>query len=172
MKPLFRHAGLFVGLLLVAGSGPAIAERISNKNAVFAALDKVTARIQRLDSKLGETKQFGALLVTPRVCYSRPATETPKTTAFVEVDELMLDGSKQRIFSGWMFAESPGLHAVQHPVFDIWLTGCESPANGDAPVAASADPAADPNAADASADPDQATADAGALKKKRRVKRQ
>ena len=171
MKPLSRHAGLFVGLLLAAGSGPAIAERISNKNAVFAALDKVTARIQRLDSKLGETKQFGALLVTPRVCYSRPATETPKTTAFVEVDELMLDGSKQRIFSGWMFAESPGLHAVQHPVFDIWLTGCESPANGDAPVAAAADPAA----ADAAADPaaaDQATADAGALKKKRRVKRQ
>jgi hypothetical protein len=58
------------------------------------------------------------------VCYSRPATERPKTTSFVEVSEVQLDGGEHKVFSGWMFAESPGLNAVEHPVFDVWLTDC------------------------------------------------
>ena len=114
------------GLLLVF-SVPAAAQRIENQVAVFAALDKVTARIQRLEIKLGETQKFGALKITPRVCYSRSATEPPKTTTFVQVEENQLDGSQKRIFSGWMFAESPGLNAMEHPVFDVWLTECGLP---------------------------------------------
>jgi hypothetical protein len=101
--------------------------RIENGVAVFAGLDKVTARIAKLEIKLGETRRFGALEVTPRACFSRPPTEPPWTSTFVEVDEIMLAGNRQRIFSGWMFAESPGLNAVEHPVFDVWLTGCEQP---------------------------------------------
>ncbi len=96
-----------------------------NSTAVFAALDKVTARISALEVRLGETKRFGALKITPRACYSRPPTEPPKTSTFVEVDEIMLDGKEKRIFSGWMFAESPGLNAVEHPVYDVWLTACQ-----------------------------------------------
>ena len=69
--------------------------------------------------------QFGALQVTPRVCYSRPTTEAPKTTSFVEVDEVTLDAKIKRIFTGWMFAASPGLNAVEHPVYDVWLTNCK-----------------------------------------------
>ena len=65
--------------------------------------------------------------MTPRVCYSRPPEEQPKTTSFVEVDEIQLDGQEKRIFTGWMFAESPGLNAVEHPVFDVWLTDCQKP---------------------------------------------
>lgn len=103
------------------------AERLENQVAVFSALDKVTARISKLEVPLGQTVQFGSLKVTPRVCYSRPATEQPKTTTFVEVDEVQLDGQQKRIFTGWMFAESPGLHAVEHPVFDVWLTECQAP---------------------------------------------
>jgi hypothetical protein len=113
---------------------PAHAQRIENQVAVFAALDKVTARIQRLEVKLGETQKFGALKITPRTCYSRPPTEPPKTTTFVEVEETDIDGKQKRLFSGWMFAESPGLNAVEHPVYDVWLTECGSPKN--APVAA------------------------------------
>jgi hypothetical protein len=67
--------------------------------------------------------------VTPRVCYSRPPTEQPKTTSFVEVDEVQLDGNEKRVFTGWMFAQSPGLNAVEHPVFDVWLTDCQKPRN-------------------------------------------
>ena len=103
-------------------------ERLENTVAVFAALDKVTARISHLEIELGETVRFGALKVTPRACYTRPPTDPPRTTAFVEVDEIKLNGEEQRIFTGWMFAQSPGLHAVEHPVFDVWLTNCKAEA--------------------------------------------
>ena len=122
--------------LLGWGIAPAAAERLENQVAVFAALDKVTARISKLPVPLNETQVFGSLKVTPRVCYSRPPDEQPKTTTFVEVEEVMLDGQQKRLFSGWMFADSPGLNAVEHPVFDVWLTGCEQPvASGARPVA-------------------------------------
>jgi hypothetical protein len=103
------------------------AARIENEVAVFAALDKVTARIQKLSIPLGETVQFGALKVTPRSCFTRPPTEQPKTSTFVEVQEVQLDGGPKRLFAGWMFAESPGLNAVEHPVYDVWLTDCQKP---------------------------------------------
>jgi hypothetical protein len=128
-NPSLLPAPLCAGLAtLLACAGPSLADRIENQVAVFAALDKVTARISKLEVPLGETRQFGALKVTPRVCYSRPPTEPPKTTSFVEVEEILLDGKEKRLFTGWMFAESPGLNAVEHPVFDVWLTECQSPA--------------------------------------------
>lgn len=111
-------------LALVVNAAPVSAQRLENEVAVFAALDKVTARIRKLEVPLNDTVRFGSLRITPRACYSRPPTEPPKTTTFVEVDEVQLDGQEERIFTGWMFAESPGLNAVEHPVFDIWLTGC------------------------------------------------
>lgn len=116
--------GLTLAILLTPRL--AFADAIENTTAVFAALDKVTARIKPLEIDIGDTQQFGALKVTPRVCYTRPPTDTPLTTAFVEVDEIKLDGSSNRIFTGWMYAQSPGLHAVEHPVFDIWLTNCKT----------------------------------------------
>ena len=105
---------------------PAQAERITNPVAEFTGIDKITGRIIHFDVYIDETVQFGALLVTPRVCYSRPDTEEPKTDSFVEVDEMTLDRKVRRIFTGWMFAESPGLNAVEHAVYDVWLKGCKS----------------------------------------------
>ena len=104
-------------------------QRIKNPTAVFAGLDKITGRITSFHVAINETVQFGALQVTPRVCYSRPPTETPQTDAFVEVDEVTLDGKIARIFTGWMFASSPGLHAVEHPIYDVWLTDCKGGKN-------------------------------------------
>jgi hypothetical protein len=106
--------------------GAASAEIVKNPIAVFAALDKVTGRISHLEVPINNTVEFGALKVTPRVCDTRPPTEQPRTASFVEVDEVKLTGEVQRIFTGWMFAESPGLHAVEHPVFDVWLTNCKT----------------------------------------------
>ncbi|WP_417669036.1 DUF2155 domain-containing protein [Roseibium sp.] len=100
-------------------------EKIDNPVAVFSGLDKITGRIISFDVYIGETVQFGALQVTPRVCHTRPATENPLTTAFVQVDEITLNNEVRRIFSGWMYAASPGLHAVEHAVYDIWLTDCK-----------------------------------------------
>jgi hypothetical protein len=100
-------------------------QRIVNPTAVFSGLDKITGRIITFDVAINETVQFGALQVTPRVCYSRPATESPQTTSFMEVDEITLQGDVRRIFTGWMYAASPGLHAVEHPIYDVWLFDCK-----------------------------------------------
>src|SRR5437763_11644905 len=103
------------------------AQKIVNKKASFSGLDKITGRIINFDEDIGETVQFGALRVKTDACYTRPATEAANTDAFVEVDEITLQGEVKRIFSGWMFAASPGLHGVEHPIYDIWLTDCKSP---------------------------------------------
>lgn len=137
----------------LAGAVPAAAERMSNQVAVFAALDKVTARIKSLEVPINETVDFGALKITARVCYSRPPTELPKTTVFVEIDETDLDGSVKRLFTGWMFAESPGLNAVEHPVFDVWLTGCRKPIGGSVAASPDGNPAAGAEPGDVSPSP-------------------
>ena len=140
------------GFVALAG-GIAHASTIKNPIAVFAALDKVTGRISHLEVPIDETVEFGALKVTPRVCDSRSPTETPHTAAFVEVDEIKLTGEEQRIFTGWMFAESPGLHAVEHPVFDVWLTSCKTPPGETPPESAENEPAAEPEPAPTPAAP-------------------
>jgi hypothetical protein len=106
---------------------PASAERIENEVAVFSALDKVSAHIKTFKVEVGQTATFGALKITPRACYSRPPTEEPKTTTFVVVDENQVDGSEKRVFTGWMFAESPGIYGLEHPTYDVWLKACEKP---------------------------------------------
>ncbi len=123
-----RYAATLMALgafCIIVMFGHAHAQRLENQVAVFAALDKVTARISKLEVPLNQSVEFGSLTVTPRVCYSRPATEQPKTSSFVEVDEKELAGNTKRVFTGWMFAESPGLNAIEHPVYDVWLKGCK-----------------------------------------------
>lgn len=133
-----RLVVLLVAGAMAAAAGPASAERISAPVAVFAGLDKITGRIINFDVYIDETVQFGALQVTPRVCYSAPDTEEPKTDSFVEVDEITLDREIRRIFTGWMFAESPGLNAVEHAVYDVWLKACKQKSEVPAPDKASA----------------------------------
>ena len=117
---------LVVAALLAATAVVSGAEEIiHNPVAEFSGIDKITGRIITFDVYINETVQFGALQVTPRICNSRPETETPKTTSFVEVDEITLDRKIRRIFTGWMFADSPGLNAVEHAVYDVWLKSCK-----------------------------------------------
>jgi hypothetical protein len=124
------------------------AAKIVNPTAVFSGLDKITGRITAFDAAIGETVQFGALQVTSRACYTRPPTETPLTDGFVEVAEVTLQGEVRRIFTGWMFAASPGLHAVEHPIYDVWLTDCKGgvPAVAEVPPPAAAAPPTTPAA--------------------------
>ena len=119
--------------------------KVANPTAVFSGLDKITGRIISFDVAINETVRFGALEVTPRACYSRPPTEAPATDGFIEVDELTLQGEIKRIFSGWMFAASPGLNAVEHPIYDVWLTDCKGapqPTVAEAPAAPAPPPPA------------------------------
>jgi hypothetical protein len=125
------HVAVLVALAASAGAEP-----IRNPIAAFAGLDKITGTITRFEVNIDEFRRFGSLDVRARVCNTRPDTEQPKTMAFVEVEEVLLDGASERVFTGWMLAESPGLNAVEHPVYDVWLTGCRDPgAPGIAPEA-------------------------------------
>ena len=110
----------------MALAGPVQAQKIENPVAVVSAMDKITAVVTTIEVPIDQAIRFGTLNVTPRICYTRPPTEPPQTTAFVEVDEVRLDGAKKRIFTGWMFASSPALSALDHPVYDIWVLDCIS----------------------------------------------
>ncbi len=105
----------------------AVAARISNPIAIFAGLDKITGITTTFEAKVGEEQRYGGLIVKADACYTSPVTEEPKTTSFVEVEAIEVDDKRTKIFSGWMFAESPGLNAVEHPVYDVWLTSCRDP---------------------------------------------
>ena len=124
-KTISRVLGAATLAVLGLASGAALADRIKHPTGVFAGLDKITGRIIAFEVAIDETVQFGSLQITPRICYTRPQTEAPQTTGFVEIDELQEDRKFRRIFSGWMFAASPGLHGVEHPVYDVWLTDCK-----------------------------------------------
>jgi len=124
--------------LLALGAAPALAETIANPVAAFSGLDKITGRITNFDVYIDETVQFGALQITPRACYTRPPTETQRTSVFVEVDQVSLKGSVTRIFTGWMFADSPALNAIDHAVYDIWLLDCKQSTDVPPPNAAAA----------------------------------
>lgn len=147
----FSTLALMFGAAMLAGAPFARAGEIHNPTAVFAGLDKITGRIISFDVAIDETVQFGTLQITPRVCLTRPQTEAPLTEGFVEVDEVESAKQSKRVFSGWMFAASPGLHGVEHPVYDVWLKDCKggkevvaSPANASPDVGKAPPPNATP----------------------------
>ena len=120
---------------------PAAQAQPVGQTAIFTGLDKITARITRLEADIGTRVKFGTLEILAQTCNKRPPEETPETTAFVEVfdvgttlaseigeeggDTPVMPPEPERIFSGWMFASSPGLNAVEHPVYDVWLIDCK-----------------------------------------------
>ncbi len=125
LRPLLTAA-----VLASSAAVPVSAQPLANPVATFAGLDKITGRITRFDVYIDETVLFGALEITPRACYNRPTNDTlQRTSAFLEVNQMSLDGSDERIFTGWMFADSPALNAVDHAVYDVWLIECKTSTN-------------------------------------------
>ena len=92
--------------------------------AVFRGVDKITARVRDLNAPIGHTVRFGTLEITVRKCHKTPPEEPPEVTAFVQVTDLKTQGQPEQVFSGWMFASSPALSALEHPVYDIWVIDC------------------------------------------------
>ena len=119
-----------VGLVAVAAAivaaAPAFATDIPMDTIVLGGLDKVAARVNALTGKVGAPVGFGTLEIVARTCVTRPPEETPENAAFLEIFQLQPGKEKQRIFSGWMFASSPSLSALDHPVYDIWVLRCDS----------------------------------------------
>jgi hypothetical protein len=98
--------------------------------AVLQGLDKTTARVTTVEAPLGSSVKFGTLIVTARACVKKPPEEPPNTAAFLEIDEARSrsqsqDAAVERLFSGWMFAQSPALSALEHPVYDVTVLDCK-----------------------------------------------
>ena len=93
---------------------------------ILRGLDKITGRPKTLVAPIGKPIQYATLTITARYCYSTPPTETPETAAFVQIDDHRPDQPGRRVFSGWMYASSPGLHGMQHPLYDVWVITCKA----------------------------------------------
>lgn len=94
--------------------------------ALLQGLDKITARVSTFEVPVGAEGAHGALRVAVRACRRRPPTETPESAAFLEISERRPGEAPALVFSGWMFASSPALHAMEHPVYDVRLLACKS----------------------------------------------
>jgi hypothetical protein len=92
--------------------------------AVLQGLDKVTARVSTIEVPLANTAKFGTLEIIVRACDKRPPEEVPESAAFLDVWEVYSGEPAVSIFRGWMFASSPALSAIEHPVYDVWLLDC------------------------------------------------
>jgi hypothetical protein len=119
-----------VAAILLAAAfaiGHARAETYVNMGAaVLQGLDKVTARISTLEAGVGQTVRFGSLEITVRACRKHPPEEEPESAAFLEIREKKADEEPKLLFSGWMFASSPALSALEHPVYDLWVVDCKN----------------------------------------------
>jgi hypothetical protein len=128
---MLAAAGLAATAGLLAGAAQAQGPVIENRVAVLQGLDKVTARISPVRAPLDVPTTFGTLEIVARTCRETPPTEPPESAAFLEIRELPPasdpDGRRTELFSGWMFASSPAVSALEHPVYDVWVVDCEEP---------------------------------------------
>ena len=105
--------------------------------AVLQGLDKVTARVSTIEAPVGQTVRFGTLEIIARTCDKRPPEETPESAAFLDIWEVRRGEPAVSLFRGWMFASSPALSAMQHPVYDVWVLDCrnsESSSDSSTPI--------------------------------------
>ena len=123
-------AGVIVpamGALAVLATPPAAN---AGKVAVLQGLNKVTARVSTIEAPVNETAEFGKLKILARTCHKAPPEEPPESTALLIIEEVKPEQGTEKLFVGWMFASSPALSALEHPVYDIWVVDCrdDSPA--------------------------------------------
>lgn len=111
-------------------SGPQAEPQWQTDNmAVLQGLDKITARVSRFDAPVDQPVRFGTLLITVRACLKRPPEEPPEIAAFLEIDKMRAGTSSaatKQVFSGWMFASSPAISALEDPVYDVNVLDCKS----------------------------------------------
>jgi hypothetical protein len=126
---MLRSAIAAMVVLVTATAAPAAAREV----AVLQGLDKVTARISTIDAPIDSSVRFGSLEITARACQKRPPEETPESAAFLEIRDIKPGEAAVTVFSGWMFASSPALSALEHPVYDVWVIDCKNDSSSSAP---------------------------------------
>ncbi len=127
MKRLkFATGAWALALALVPPLAPAApAWAVAGDIAVLQGLDKITARISTFEAPLNEPVRFGSLQIIARACDKKPPEEPPESTAFLEIVDIRPDSPAVELFTGWMFASSPAISAVEHPVYDVWVVDCK-----------------------------------------------
>jgi len=130
---IFLLAFVLAGLLFAA---PGTARAESAEIAILQGMDKVTARVSTIEAPVGEVVKFGALEIIARNCDKRPPEETPESAAFLDIWEVHPGEAAVSQFRGWMFASSPALSAMEHPVYDVWVLDCKK-SSSKAPVTSS-----------------------------------
>jgi hypothetical protein len=140
-RPNRRWVLLFAALAAVPAATVAAADpsdMIAEPVAVLQGLDKITARVSEIDAPIGKMVQFGTLAITVRDCEKNPPEDRPEDAAFLQIDEVHPGEENIRRFSGWMFAQSPALSSLEHPVYDVILLDCKGATNASgSPPAAS-----------------------------------
>jgi hypothetical protein len=122
-----RLSALALGVLVAtAPQMLAFGDTIAEPVALLQGLDKITARVSKFEAPVGAPVRFGTLSIRVRDCEKNPPEETPESAAFVEIDEMRPNEDKTRLFSGWMFASTPALSALEHPVYDVNLLECKA----------------------------------------------
>ncbi len=127
--PRSRAAAL-IGLGLALGAGPAAGQEAGQEagrlGAILQGLDKTTARVSTIEAPLDRPARFGTLQIVARACHKKPPTETPESAAFLEIVDIRPDSPAIPVFTGWMFASSPSVSAMEHPVYDVWVIDCRA----------------------------------------------
>ena len=111
---------------LLAGAAPAAAQQdwVPRREAELQVLDKVTARISVLRADVGQAAQYGTLSILVRACNARPPDEVPDAAAFIEVRDTVGSPTAPPAFRGWMLANAPAAHMLEHPVYDLRILDC------------------------------------------------
>ncbi|SRR5258708_6837195 len=112
------------------GDAPSAADDVHwlppNRTAVLQALDKITGRVRTIEAPVAQQVRFGTLDIRVRTCRKRPPEEPPESAAFLEITEFKQGETPKPLFSGWMFASSPAVSAIEDPVYDVWVIDCKS----------------------------------------------
>lgn len=119
----------FFASIALASAAPAGAQTVAQPPAhpiaVLQTLDKVTGRVRTVEAPVDQTVRFGTLDIMVRTCRKRPPEEQPESAAFLEVRDIKPGETPKTLFVGWMFASSPAISALEHPVYDVWVLDCK-----------------------------------------------
>ena len=125
-KNVIIAASFALAMGLISTPVPAIANYLAADTTILRWLDKVTGRVSTLEARVGETVAIGTLSIQVYTCMTRPPEEAPESAAFLKIIDRQSELSNAEVFSGWMFASSPALSAMDHAVYDVWVLDCEN----------------------------------------------
>jgi hypothetical protein len=122
-------AGAAAVLLVLITHATAAQNYFPTNTAVLRWLDKVTGRVNTIRTPVGEPLKIGTLIIQVDTCMTRPPEETPESAAFLKIWDEAGTPDRELVFSGWMFASSPSVSALDHAVYDVWVLDCEAATN-------------------------------------------